>query len=196
MKKQIILLVTVFVTVISQVKSQQQSYGTSSKTSSSSSSDLAFSKDTKVLNIGIGVAGSYFGSGLTANPPVSPFISFEKGIADNMSIGLGASYGGAKGDFSIGYGTIKESAIAVTARYSYHFLTTQKLDPYIGVALGYVSVSASDNSGNSFAAAKASGIGYAGFIGVRYYFAPKFGIHAEAGFGGLALVNAGVSIKF
>jgi len=38
------------------------------------------------------------------------------------------------------------------------------------------------------------GLVYAGFIGARYYFTPKFAAKAELGYG-IALINIGVSIK-
>lgn len=201
MKKQIILLVTVLVAIISQAISQQQSYGGSSSknsSNSSSSSDLSFTKSTKILNIGIGLAGNYFPktSGFTANPPISPFLSFEKGITDNISVGVGAAYGGTKYDEGGGFG-FTETVIAVGARGSYHFLTTDKIDPYAGAALNYMLVSLStEQSSVSDLGVKASGIGIGAFGGIRYYFTPKFGVHGELGFGGLALLNAGISFKF
>lgn len=83
-------------------------------------------------------------------------------------------------------------------RGNYHFATTKKFDPYIGVSLGYNAAMFSgedDEDSEDFEGAAAGGVFAGGQIGANYYFSPKFGAWAEVGYG-IGYVNLGVTIKF
>ena len=67
----------------------------------------AFSKNDKLLNIGIGI-NSYYSGGI-------PFgASYEQGITDNISVGANADY------LSNDYLSFKFTAIYIGVRASYH----------------------------------------------------------------------------
>ena len=105
-------------------------------------SQRSFQQGTSNLNLGIGIGSIYWGSGYSSNFPVNPTASFEYGVTDNISVGAVISYSSIK--FS--GADIKESGVLFGARGSYHFLTTDKWDPYAGITLGFVSVSVTNNS--------------------------------------------------
>ena len=95
----------------------------------------------------------------------------------------------------VGYSwSYKYIPIGVTANY--HFkLDEPKIDPFIGLGLGYniVSCSATGTFGTSTCGYN-SGIYFIGRVGARYFFAPKMALYADAGAGGAAL-NVGVMFK-
>jgi len=162
----------------------------------------AYSSDDNLLNLGIGVGTPFFGSGYSASIPVNPTISYEKGITDAISVGAAASYARSSYSFS-GFDssapyTIKETAIYVGARASYHLGGLLDLgsdvDLYGGISAGYVIVNVSDNQGGF--AATASGAGYGLFAGGKYFFAPSVGVYAQIGYESLSYLNVGVAFKF
>ena len=164
------------------------------------SSSSVFNNGDNLLNIGIGVGSPFFGSGYSASIPVNPTITYEKGVTDAISVGATFSYASSKytySDFTSDY-TLKESAIYIGARGSYHFNQLinldNNLDLYGGASLGYVIVSVSDNQGDSAAAASAAGFGL--FAGAKYFFAPTTGIYAELGYESLSYLNIGITFKF
>ena len=180
MKKQLILI-AVFIFAVSISKAQSASGGS-------------------FLNLGVGFGTPFFGTGYSSSLPVNPVVSFEKSVADEFSAGAEAAYASSNYNFS-GYGlsyTFKETAIYVGARGSYHFNKAlglgDKADLYAGASAGYVVVSVSDNLGN--AASAASGVGYGGFVGAKYYFAPAIGVFAEAGYESLSYFKVGLAFKF
>lgn len=147
----------------------------------------AYTQDSKILNIGLGLGGSYT-SGKASIPPLS--VSFEKGITDKISIGGTAGYASSKYE---AYGFKSEyTYILIGARGSYHFYNTDKIDAYGGAMLGYNVVSAKVTGLGS--AASASGLAYAGFVGGRYLFTEKLAAFAELGYG-VSLLKVGVSLS-
>ena len=81
--------------------------------------------------------------------------------------------------------------IGVTANY--HFkLTDPKLDPFLGLGLGYQIVSCSATGAGNVCGGSA--IYFIGRAGVRYFFQPKLALYADVGAGGAA-VNVGVMFK-
>jgi hypothetical protein len=163
-------------------------------TGGASAQDAGVTKGNSLLNLGVGVGGAF--SGFSSSIPVS--LSYEKGVADNVSIGGQAAYAGAS--YSDGLGdTWKLTAIYVGARASYHFGTVLKLpskvDLYGGVSLGYVILSASDNDG-TYAYGGASAVGYGFYVGGKYFFSSKVGVFVELGYQSLSTANAGLAFKF
>lgn len=87
----------------------------------------------------------------------------------------------------------------IQARFNYHFATTEKVDPYIGVGAGTnlrVWKVKTDYPNYEY---NESGtllpISMRVCIGTRYFFTNNIGIHGEIGIGG-PVVSAGVSLKF
>lgn len=151
----------------------------------------AFKENYKLLNLGIGLGSPYFGTGYSSSLPVNPTITYEKGVSDEISTGITASYTSKR--FK-GF-DLKYNAFYLGVRGSYHFaLNNNKLDPYLGGGLGYVVVSVGDKTYGTLAAG--SGVGYSFFAGGRYYWAEKASLYAELGYGSLSILNLGVSFKF
>jgi hypothetical protein len=146
-----------------------------------------FSKGTSVLNAGVGL-----GSGI----PIE--VSYERSILsdlihnDNGAIGIGA-YGSWYSNTASDW---RYSHIVLGARGAFHYQFVEKLDTYAGLMLGYNIASAKwTGDGESIGTASASAFDFSLFLGARYFFKPKFGIYAEAGYG-IAFLSAGVTLKF
>jgi len=169
----------------------------------------AFKKGDNVINLGVGIGSALGGDGYeTSIPPIS--LSYELGFIDGLmdnkaSIGLGAygAYTANKWEGSIlgtSYGW-EYTYIIVGARGTFHYLFANKLDSYAGLMLGYNIVSSEFYSDNDSikslitSSATASGIGFAGFIGARYYFTESLAALAEVGYGA-AYLNLGLAFKF
>lgn len=146
-----------------------------------------YTEDSKMLNLGIGIGGSYT-TGTIGIPPISA--SFEKGITEKISVGGVAGYAASKYE-AFGF-KAEYSYILVGARGSYHFYNTDKIDAYGGAILGYNIVSSKVTGVG--AAASASGLAYSGFVGGRYLFTEKLAAFAEVGYG-ISLLTLGVTLK-
>src|SRR5271170_1668153 len=132
--------------------------------SSATFAQKAYEEGSNVINAGIGLGATYWGSGYSNG--VSLVGSYEHGVTDNISVGgiLGyshSSYSGNSGTYTF---SSSATGILIGARGSYHFLTTDQIDPYAGADLGYVvtSYSSSTNApgGGSFGGSKGSGLGF------------------------------------
>ncbi len=156
-----------------------------------SQASAQFAKNDNLLNIGIGV-NSYYSGGI----PIGA--SFEHGITDDISVGVGVdylshryNYGNSRYGFNIFY---------LGARGSYHFnrlfnLNVEELDIYGGAQLGYRNFSWKDD----FTGASdtySSGVFFGIHAGARYYFKPNLGAFLEVGAGGSSNARLGVAFKF
>jgi hypothetical protein len=83
--------------------------------------------------------------------------------------------------------------IGVTANYHFH-LDEPKIDPFVGLGLGYDIESCSFPGSSSFGCGFNSGIYFIGRAGVRYFFAPAMAAYADVGAGG-ATLNVGIMFK-
>src|SRR5690606_25910990 len=98
----------------------------------------AYQKGDGLLNIGVGVGGAL-------GTPIG--LSYEKGFSDKISGGVFLGYAGKKEDF--GFASYKWTYALGGLRASYHFdFNADKLDPYIGVILGYNYAKGSWDGGN------------------------------------------------
>ncbi len=172
------------------------------------SQDTGFEMGTSVINLGIGLGGTYYsGSGYSGViPPVS--FSYEKGIKDGIFdkgiIGAGAylGYTAAKWEYSDSYGSYSwtYSNILIGARGSLHYPLIDGMDTYVGLILGYDIDSSKEYSSTgyyeSYTAKKNShgGIFLSGYLGGRYWMSDELGIMAELGYG-IAYLNVGAAIK-
>jgi hypothetical protein len=83
--------------------------------------------------------------------------------------------------------------IGVTANY--HFkLDEPKIDPFVGVGLGYNIISCSVTGSFSGDCGYSSGIYVIARIGARYFFTPTMALYGDAGAGG-ATLNVGLTFK-
>jgi hypothetical protein len=89
--------------------------------------------------------------------------------------------------------------LSVLFRINYHFIRTQKTDVYLGAALGFRESNWYYNSDDPSQPPKTKpeGTPYGAelTIGMRYFFAPWFGLYAEAG-AAKSVVQAGLVFKF
>ena len=95
----------------------------------------------------------------------------------------------------VGYGwSYKYIPIGVTANY--HFkLDEPKIDPFVGLGLGYNIVSCSGTGAfGTIGCGYSSGIYAIARAGARYFFSPKMAVYGDVGAGG-ATLNVGVMFK-
>ena len=98
-------------------------------------------------------------------------------------------------------GELAMKRIRVQLRFNYHFVSTNKMDAYVGIGAGsntrIWSVTNTDPN-YQFEKGQISGtllpFSMRAAVGLRYYFIPNLGLNAEIGIGG-PLVSAGVSVK-
>ena len=88
-------------------------------------------------------------------------------------------------------------------RGNYHFATGDKLDPYVGLGLGFMAFNFDyfntdpDYQDDGFYDLDYGlPLGYSGSIGARYYFTDMLGAYAEIGWDGVALMQIGLTAKF
>ncbi|MEP6495429.1 MAG: outer membrane beta-barrel protein [bacterium] len=138
---------------------------------------------------GIGGAGASFGGrfehGFKALPDLGNGILGIQVAADYYSWSSGS------GLFNYSF---KYIPVGVTANY--HFkLDEPKIDPFIGLGLGYNIISCSyDGSVDVGCGSYNSAIYFIGRVGARYYFSPKMAVYGDAGAGG-ATLNLGIMFK-
>jgi|SRR5690606_35888517 len=152
----------------------------------------SYQKGDKLLNIGAGFGSQFMASGATGAPPVG--LSLEFGATDKISIGVYGGYAGATVETAVG--DWDYTYIIAGGRGSYHFdFGGEKLDPYLGVLLGYNIASVNTSSNLPAASTSAGGFIWGGHAGARYLLGPKFGVFAELGYG-VAWLTGGISLKF
>lgn len=150
----------------------------------------------------------YSGYRYTGFGPIG--VSFERAITDHFGIGASLSYstyGASWNDYSL-YGnnnytySYRWNTIAILARGAYHFsVRNEKLDPYVGLGLGFLSMNARwtstdpDFDQKLYNISLGSPFGYQAIGGLRYMFSDNIGGFVEVGYG-LSLANFGLTIKF
>jgi hypothetical protein len=154
-------------------------------------SGSAFDENTAIGHAGIGIGGGFY-TGTTTLPPIS--VSYEKGITENISVGGIVGYSASKYDDGFG-DEFKYTYLLIGARGNYHFGTTDKFDPYVGVTLGYNIVTFSEPGGYSgLYSASGSELLAGAQIGANYYFSDNAGAFAELGYG-IGIINVGLTLK-
>jgi len=152
-----------------------------------------FHQGTYLAQVSVGfVSGGFYGS--VKVPPMN--FGLEYGISDEVGVGFLGGYGSSKEDLGEGYG-FEYSYLLLSGSVSYHFDTKLKnLDAYAKLFAGYVIVSASAYGPSFGLSAKGSFAGYGTYVGAIYYVSPQFGVQGEVGYGNVAIVRFGVSLKF
>lgn len=136
----------------------------------------------------LGGANMAFGGRLEmALKPIPALASLGNG---NLGLQVGANY--YSWSFGGGY-SVKYIPIGVTANY--HFkLTDAKIDPFVGLGLGYQIVTCSGSVFGSLGCGYGSSLYFIGRAGVRYFLTPKLAAYGDVGAGG-ALANVGVMLR-
>jgi len=213
--------------------SSKSTSSSSSDDESSSGGGLAFGPGTNIISVGVGFGGglgAYSIPGYTTSSGVGFNASFEHALNEHWGIGLTFSYASSSlssktvtpyDSFGTGNNNAGQiysynstetdkytvSILGFTVRGYYHFATSAKFDPYVGIGLGYGKVTSSFTStitppipgytpvepGLSISAAM-GGV----FVGARYYFAGPIGIWAEVQWEGYVanIANVGLVCKF
>lgn len=163
----------------------------------------------RVAGVSLGIGGNYTAGRAYSSQTPAIGLSFEQGILDLGPgvLGIGGYVGYKSLSSQTSLFTYRQdwtwNYLIIGARGVWHYNAwhnNDMLDTYGGVMLSYNSVSFKDNTSYPLGTAaysygSASGIGFTGFVGARYYFSEDFGAHAELGYG-FAVLNLGVSYKF
>lgn len=195
------------------------------------SSGNAFDMGTNVISVGVGFGGglgSYSIPGYTTSSGVGINASFEHALSEHWGLGLTISYSSSSltynqsgiydsigtGNSNFGqpysYGSESDkytlSVLGFTVRGYYHFATSAKFDPYVGIGLGYADVSfkftqtlSPNMPGYTYEEPGISISGAAGgvFVGARYYVSDHIGIWLELQYDGYVgnIANLGLAFK-
>ena len=152
------------------------------------------------FDVGHTDAGVVIGLGGISGAGFAVGARFEKAVKDLPDLGGGvlgieASLDRYHYDYSFlgaDYGGITVVPIGVTANY--HFkLQNRKIDPFLGLGLGYEHVSW-DCGVNNCSGAGSSGLYFVGRAGLRYFWTPKTAIYFDAG-AGAATLDVGLVFK-
>jgi hypothetical protein len=107
------------------------------------------------------------------------FVDYLLPIGLPLSLGFEVGYDTATIDDDA-YGKLSGYAIPLLARAAYHFDLMANLDLYVVGKLGYVLGSGEDAYG--YSEDGINGLGFGFDVGAAYYFSPRIGFFAEAGF--------------
>lgn len=150
------------------------------------SGQMAFSQNVGTgdsqINAGVGFGGSW---------GIPVYVGFDYGVHKDWTVGAELSFASQKFN-----NTYKGTWFGLGANANYHFNSVLNIpapwDLYAGATLAY----------NSFKydtgyIGTASGVGFSGQVGARYFFSPKFGLNLEYGGGTVASGGkAGVTLRF
>jgi hypothetical protein len=191
------------------------------KSPKTQSEEKCYDENTRILNFGIGLGGSYYGGyrGNQYSYRSIPYmnLSYEQAYPKKLGpgfLGIGAylgyssataRYDGLMLDFNGPkyYYEHKWRNIVVAARGVYHWdvLNAKNAEVYGGLILGLRFQTYSFNS--DMPEANKQQYRYSGssiwptyslFAGARWYFVPKVAVFGEAGFG-ISYLNVGISLK-
>ncbi len=135
--------------------------------------------------IGLGTGGGGIAIGARAEKGIKPLESLGGGI---LGIQAGVEF------YSYDFGFDQSwSFISIGATANYHFkLTDSKLDPFLGLGLGFHIFSCDAPSG-SFCG-DAGGIYFIGRAGARYFISDKIALYGDLG-AGAATISLGIMFR-
>ena len=135
---------------------------------------------------GIGAAGLAFGARLERALMRLPELG-------NGVLGVQASFDYWRFTDLQGVMHVNTSAIGVGVNYHFAIAGKPKLDPFLGVGLGNMHVSAKYDDGYaSYAGSYPRGTYFIGRAGVRYFYSDHVALYGEVG-AGASTINAGVT---
>ena len=162
----------------------------------------AWTKDTKVISVGIGAANYYhLGTTTGFGFPVTGQLSVEGelGVHQYVGVGFNTGFGGSGGGLLGSNGSINVP-VGVLANFHFYQLIEDKtgknlhaesLDIFVGVSLGTgIGAIFYGNESNQVVPLAFGGV----HAGARWYFSPKIGLTGQFGFG-KQLVDVGVVFK-
>ena len=156
----------------------------------------AQAKPASLFNVGYTDIGPAIGLGGIGSASVSFGGRFENAIKALPDLGNGILGIEAAFDYyswSNTFASWSYMPIGVTANY--HFkLDEPKIDPFIGLGLGYQVISCDVKGTNLGNVCTNSAIYFIGRVGARYFFSPRTAFYADAGAGSGAL-HVGLMFK-
>ena len=142
-------------------------------------------------------------------------LTYEYGASEKISAGVQIAYGTIKNVSTekdgLGNGkdyitTQKLDQLSVILRGNYHFGSSPKFDPYIGLGLGYgnfkYKTTSNDPTDNDafftqyYKISVPTSFGITGQVGAKYYFSDNIGAYAELGYLAGSFAQIGVTAKF
>ena len=196
---------------------------TSSYHHGSGSGDGAFSGNIIDLGVGfVNVGFNFYGAGGSTSTTPAFEISYEHALG-KFGIGLNFAFQSSTTTFttsgtSYNYVTFVPSNYTNTEKYTtsllqfvvrgaYHISASDKLDPYIGLQLGYCTASGSysfstndpnspgDGNTGSAATASLTGVEFGGYLGAKYYFTDHVGAWLEFQYAAASFSSGGYSVS-
>lgn len=143
------------------------------------------------------------GGGLYGDVKVPP-INFvvEYAASDEWAVGFFGGYASSE-DIQKPFGEeggewgYEYSYLILSGSASYHFdVEMENIDVYGRAFLGYIFLSASSIIASQTISAEGNFAAYGSYIGGTYYLTPQFGVQGEAGYGNLALLRFGITLRF
>jgi len=166
--------------------------------SSTTISDQSFTDNYSALYFGIG-----FGHYLTDTKIVVPPLAFKYEFAVSPKFSAGLYIGYISTELNYDYGGIGLNSNTTYDYYNisgfsnYHFpVKSKKLDPYVGIMLGYQALSTDTEHDYTdyTTSAAAGGVIWGAQVGANYYFSKGVGVFAELGYG-VAILNVGLALR-
>jgi outer membrane protein W len=164
-------------------------------------------KGTVVVNAGYGFVSTWknlfklTGSKVTATGPVA--LGFEYGITEKIGVGVQLGYSKTTGTTPRSSYTSTETLTAYQAltMVKYHFIKSDKFDPYAGIGLGFGSFKYvykdTDPAGDPSATLSVPGsFVFTGALGARYFFTNQIGVYTEIGYLSGSVIQVGLVAKF
>lgn len=157
-----------------------------------STASAQFENQKNYAGVHIGLSG--IGSALTLG------LDYERGVTDIGQVGPGIiGVGGLFDLFSYSVYDGKWTYMDLGVSGMYHFvLDNKKLDPFIGLVVGYEVTSWSWNStysGYGWPSPTAGGFTLGGSAGIRYFLNDNWALQARVGFG-FYIIAVGADYKF
>ncbi len=121
-------------------------------------------------------------------------------LSNKISLGIEFTYADATIRYqsnNLLYYTAGIRKYRILGKMSYHFATTEKLDPYFTWGAGYknTTVYTNEPAATREVTINLVPVSLRVGLGLRYFFTDAFGINAEVGIGG-PIMQAGLSLKF
>lgn len=195
----------------------------STKTFAQDGEGAAYSKGQSTVSLGYGFGNIWkklfkitaaFSGGTQKVSATGPYsLTYEYGISEKISVGLALGYSQVKSvstNTSPNYSDIyteKLTNISAVARGNYHFGSSAKFDPYVGLGLGYYNFKYTaedvENDNGTITTTKGNNLfaipgafGFSAQLGAKYYFSSSVGAFAEVGYVAGSIAQVGITFKF
>ena len=213
MKFKYLLLLTLYCSTASTSHAQVKEIINSIKPKKKFEGTPILQKRSNVLSFGIGAPnkladfldlGGFASSFSNDKSHSGPFfVNYEFLIRDDLGLGATVSYASAKQTYKNPFGSDKItgsiSGFSILFSSTYHFYTTDKLDPYLRGGIGLNIWTGSYKNENNSDVGKFTAptpIAYTANLGLRYFVSQKVAPFGEVGFSNYKLTaNIGVAFK-